>query len=48
MSEDSIMKPTKYCLKERSEGGNLEEEMNWIKVHCMHLWKYHNETPLEN
>jgi hypothetical protein len=46
MYEDSIMKPTKYCLKrggERKEGyGNVIEAVNLFKVHCMHLRNYHH------
>jgi hypothetical protein len=39
--EDNKMKPTKHCgVKE------YIEEVNLFKVHCMHLWNYHNETLL--
>jgi hypothetical protein len=47
--KDSIIKPTKYCLKrqgEERENANIMEGMNLFKVLCTHVWNYHNETPL--
>jgi hypothetical protein len=44
--EDSIMKPTKHCLrKERKErvNGNITEGVNLFKLHCTHVWNYHDE-----
>jgi hypothetical protein len=26
-------------------GRRVIEEVNMVKVHYMHVWKYHNETP---
>jgi hypothetical protein len=45
--EDSIMKPTKNFGKEGSgeANGNIMREMNLFKVHCIHVWNYHNEIP---
>jgi hypothetical protein len=44
--EDSIMKPTKHCFKtgrrDRTEW-NIMVGMNMFKVHCIHLWNYHND-----
>jgi hypothetical protein len=43
--EDSIMKPTKHCLKrgEGMENGNIMEGVSMSKVHCMYEWNYYNE-----
>jgi hypothetical protein len=31
--------------KEKGNKNRMEkEEVNLFKVHCMHLWNYHNET----
>jgi hypothetical protein len=48
MLEDSIIKPSKHCLKKERAGGdqNTMEGMNLFKVHLTHIWNYHNETPL--
>jgi hypothetical protein len=27
------------------ENGNIIEGVNLFKVHCTHIWNYHNETP---
>jgi hypothetical protein len=39
--EDSIMKPTKHCLK-RGEGArenkNIMEEVNLFKIHSTHVY----------
>jgi hypothetical protein len=45
--EDSIRKLTENCLeqgqKEWKYNGNIIEGMNFLKVHCKHVWNYHNE-----
>lgn len=45
---NSIMKPTKHCSKSRGEDGGELRGYNGrgecVKVYCMHLWHYHNET----
>jgi hypothetical protein len=46
--EDSITKSTKYCLTKRGgegDGNTMEGEVDLFKVHCMHVWNYHNEIP---
>jgi hypothetical protein len=46
--KESIIKPTKHCLKkeeERRENGTVMEEVNLFKAHCKHVWNYHNEIP---
>jgi hypothetical protein len=46
MYEKRIMKP---ILKGREEGVRKSSGgVNLIKVHYMHTWKYHNETPSYN
>jgi hypothetical protein len=43
------MKPTKCCFKRVDETKELREYnrgVNQFEVHCMHQWKYHNETTL--
>jgi hypothetical protein len=42
MCENRIMQSIKNCLEKSNRGVNL------IKVHCIQVWKYHNETPLYN
>jgi hypothetical protein len=46
------MKPTENCFKRGGEEGELKkskrELIDLIKVHYIHIWKYHNETPLYN
>jgi hypothetical protein len=38
------MKP--FEKGDRGEDGNIVEGMRLLKVHCTHLWNYHNEIPL--
>jgi hypothetical protein len=47
MYEDSIIKPTKHCLKsrEREKRYGSNRWMNLFKVHVAHEWSYHNEIP---
>jgi hypothetical protein len=44
--KDSIMKPTKHCLKKR---GRKEDRnilvRNLFKACWAHVWSYHNELP---
>jgi predicted DNA-binding antitoxin AbrB/MazE fold protein len=47
MYENGIMKPFKIVFKKREEAIRKRIE-GLIKVHYMHEWKYHNETPLYN
>jgi hypothetical protein len=46
------MKPTKTVKKEGEEEGRLRKSNmgggNLIKVHYIHVGKYHNEMPLHN
>jgi hypothetical protein len=37
--------PNTVCKREKEggENGNTMEEMNLFKVHCTHVWNYHNE-----
>jgi hypothetical protein len=41
--ENRTMKSPKLFLK-----GRMVEGVNLIKVHCKHLYKCHNETPMYN
>jgi hypothetical protein len=46
------MTSNNYDLKTRIMGGrkkskgNVTERVNWFKVHCAHVWNYHNGIPL--
>jgi hypothetical protein len=49
--EDSLMKPTKHYLKDGGRGTGIREwkcngGFNVFKVHCTHIWNYHNKIPL--
>jgi hypothetical protein len=33
----------KHCLKKGD--GNIMEGVTLLKVHCIHVWNYHNEIP---
>jgi hypothetical protein len=39
-----IWKPVEVILR-RGEGEGTMEGMTIIRVHCLHAWKCHNETP---
>jgi hypothetical protein len=46
--EDSIIKPTKRCLKKgrgQRGNGNTVQGMSLFKVRCMHVWCCHNKAP---
>jgi hypothetical protein len=46
---DSIMKPTKQCLKQGNKRMGKWEyngRVNLFKVYYMHIWNYHNEISL--
>jgi hypothetical protein len=30
---------------DKGGNGNIKEEVNLFKVHCRHVWNYHNESP---
>jgi hypothetical protein len=46
--EESIMKPTKYFLKRWGRERRLKQynRVNFFKIHCIHSWNFHIETPL--
>jgi hypothetical protein len=47
--ENRKMKPNKMFLKSGGRGDKkIIEVVNMIKVHYVHVWKYHSETPLYN
>jgi hypothetical protein len=40
--------PLKLLLKGAGGQERVIAELNLIKIHCMNVWKYHNETTLYN
>jgi hypothetical protein len=48
MYENRIMKPVKNFQRRGKGIKKSNRVVNSIKVHYMHVWKYHNETPLYN
>jgi hypothetical protein len=46
MNENQTMKPVETVLRRGEWGRGIG--VNLIEVHCMFVWKYHNETPLYN
>jgi hypothetical protein len=47
MYENRTMKPVEIVLQSEEKGlGGGIEGVNLIEVHCMHVWKYQNETTL--
>jgi hypothetical protein len=49
MYENRSMKLVEIVLRRgEAEQGGVLEEINLIRVHCMHAWKYHYKTPLYN
>jgi hypothetical protein len=46
MYEYGTLKPAEVILRKgRGKWEKMEEEMNKTRVHYMHIWKSHNETP---
>jgi hypothetical protein len=46
--ENRTIKPVEIVLRWGDGRGGSMMEGNLIKVHCKHIWKCHNETPLYN
>jgi hypothetical protein len=44
MHEIRIMKPVKIIFKRGKNNNKIIGEINLIKVHCVHVWNYHNEA----
>jgi hypothetical protein len=40
--------PAEIVLREDRDEREVIEGVNLIRVHCMHVWKHDNETPLYN
>jgi hypothetical protein len=45
MYEYGTLKPVEVILRRRLGKRENREGMNQLEVHCMHIWKCHNETP---
>jgi hypothetical protein len=48
MCKDNIMEPTKHSIKKGRRGReeweyNAGQGLDLFKVHCTHVWNYHNE-----
>jgi hypothetical protein len=44
--DDNIRKPSTLFEREEKGENRAIRGVSFFKVHCTHVWNYHNETPL--
>jgi hypothetical protein len=47
MDESGTLKLVEAILRRGRGRGRITEGMKQMGVHCMHIWKCHNETPTQ-